>query len=816
MKKSSRIFLAIISITFTLLLNFSIGSLPPLGKFFSPYTGLWQNLVENNENENSTKLNLPGLISEVEVMIDEMGVPHIFAQNDHDLYYAQGYFTAKDRLWQMEFQTHFAAGRISEIVGEKGLESDKYQRRMGSVYGAENAMKGMASNQKNRDVLQAYSDGVNAFIQSLDPKDYPIEYKLLDYAPEEWSPIKTAFFLKNMTFVLASGSNDLYMTNILRKYGKEITDDLFPNYPFLESPIIPEGTPLDFNPVPIPPAAKEFVGQGSNYHLKESDPSIGSNNWAVSGSKTLSGMPILSNDPHLTLSLPSIWYQMQLVAPGINVYGVTMPGAPNVIEGFNQDIAWGVTNVGSDVLDWYEIKFKDASLKEYWHDNQWKKTSIRIEKIKIKNGTTVQDTVIYTHHGPVVYLEKDEPFHQNIPVGHALKWIAHEESDEMVFFYNINRAKNYEDYREALTHISSPAQNFAYADNQGNIALWVNGKFPLKYREQGKFTLDGSDPMADWQGYIPKEHNPHVLNPPRGFISSANQFSVDPSYPYYLDFEFAPSTRGRRINERLAEMEKITIDSLRNLQMDNSNLYAKEILPTLLEFVTASSSEEKKAVEIIKKWNYWNGAYEIAPTIFENWLDNIEFLIWEDDFPKTGKSPMRYPSTDRTIYMLKNQPDMSWYDNNSTKQIENRVYIIQNAFRKTLKELKEKYGEIGESWAWYHEKGTSVKHLLPGLDAFSKLDIPIGGGAGIVNATTNRTGPSWRIVVELSDSGNPKAYGLYPGGQSGNPGSPHYDDLIQPWTNGELYPLLYLKNSKEKNSRIDYHITLQNENKNER
>ncbi|MFM1912192.1 MAG: hypothetical protein RIR51_30, partial [Bacteroidota bacterium] len=209
MKTSSRLLFLIIAILFTSALNISIGPLPPLGKFLSPYQGFWQNLVEKSSDNELINLDIPGLNAEVEVVVDEMGVPHIFAQNDHDLYLAQGYFTAKDRLWQMEFQTHFAAGRISEIVGKKGLESDKYQRRMGAVYGAENAMLGMENDPKNLEVLQAYADGVNAYIESLQPKDYPVEYKLLNYAPEKWSPIKTAFFLKNMTFVLASGSNDL-------------------------------------------------------------------------------------------------------------------------------------------------------------------------------------------------------------------------------------------------------------------------------------------------------------------------------------------------------------------------------------------------------------------------------------------------------------------------------------------------------------------------------------------------------------------------------------------------------------------------------
>ncbi|MFC0184924.1 penicillin acylase family protein [Pseudarcicella hirudinis] len=389
-------------------LNRTWGVVPPIGKFLSPFEGFWVNAEASYKDAptmNEDKLQIPNLQGEVTVLYDENGVPHVFAQNDHDLYLAQGYLTAKDRLWQMEFQTHFAAGRISEIVGDKALESDRYQRRMGAVYGAEKSLSGMNENPQAKLSLDAYSEGVNAYINSLSPREYPVEYKLLGYAPEAWSPLKSALFLKNMSFVLASGTDDLRMTNILRKYGKEVTEDLFPNYPSKESPIIPEGTKIDFQPLPLPPAPHDFTGIGSMNPQPERDKGIGSNNWAVSGSKSATGLPLLANDPHLTLSLPSIWYQMQLVSPGINVYGSTMPGSPSVIIGFNQDVAWGVTNVGADIIDWYQVKFRDKSMNEYWHDGKWKKTSKRIEVIKVKGKPDVIDTVLYTHHGPVVYLE---------------------------------------------------------------------------------------------------------------------------------------------------------------------------------------------------------------------------------------------------------------------------------------------------------------------------------------------------------------------------------------------------------------------------
>ena len=598
------------------------------------------------------------------------------------------------------------------------------------------------------------------------------------------------------------------MTNILRKYGREVAEDLFPNYPFQESPIIPVGSPVDFKPVPIPAAPADFTGLGSSMTTPEKDPNIGSNNWAVSGNKTVSGLPILANDPHLTLSLPSIWYQMQLVAPGVNVYGSTMPGTPNVIIGFNKNVAWGVTNVGSDVLDWYQVKFKDASKKEYWHDGKWKKTTMRIETFKIKGKKDMVDTIFFTHHGPVVYLSHEKPFRSNIPVGHALRWIAHEKSQELTTFYQLNRAKNYEDYKKALTFYSAPAQNFVFASNEGDIALWVNGKFPLKSKLQGKYLLDGTDAAADWQGFIPQAHNPHVKNPERGFVSSANQFSTDPSYPYYLGWQYAPSERGRRINERLAVMEKITMDSLRGLQNDNFNIRARELLPLLFAQVKSPNAAQSKALAALKSWNLVNSPESVGATIFENWVSTLQSCLWDDEFTTDEKVPMSRPSMDRTIQLIKSEPAARWWDDTKTPAKESMSDIVMKSLQANLDTLVKQHGPQGPEWAWYKHKQTGVRHLIPGMDALSRLNIPIGGGGTIVNATTTKTGPSWRLVVELSKEGKPRAYGVYPGGQSGNPGSSHYDDLIDTWAKGELKPLLYLESPDQKSNRLRKKITL--------
>jgi penicillin amidase len=812
---------AFLTLTVTILLcyalNRSWGSAPAFGSFLNPFTGFWVNGEKpiSGMNATETSLQIPGLQDEVTVEYDELGIPHIFAKNNHDLYLAQGYVTAKDRLWQMEFQTHYAAGRLTEVVGDKALEQDRFQRRMGSVYGAENSLAGMIEDPKGKESLEAYSDGVNAYISQLKPREYPVEYKLLGYAPEKWLPIKSALFLKNMSFVLASGTDDLRMTNILRKYGKQTAEDLFPNYPFVESPIIANGTPQDFTPLALPKSPTDFVGIASSKATVERDKGIGSNNWAVSGEKSATGLPILANDPHLTLSLPSIWYQVQLTSPDVNVYGSTMPGTPNVIIGFNKDIAWGVTNVGADVVDWYEVKFKDATKKEYFHNGQWKKITTRIEKYKVKNGVDVIDTVLYTHHGPIVYMDDEKPLKKNIPTGHALRWIAHDKSQELTTFYELNRAKNYDDYTKALTHYSAPAQNFVFASNQNDIALWVNGKFPLKAREQGKYILDGTDKTADWNAFIPAAHNPHMKNPTRGFVSSANQSSTDPSYPYYINWEFAPSERGRRINDRLGKMPngKATVDSLRMLQNDNFNLKAFDFLPTMLSYVKTPSTVQLPAIKSLSAWKFNNDPDEIAPTIFKVWSDLFYEAIWKDEFGYDENVPMKYPTSDRTLRLMQNDPKSKWFDDVSTK---NKVETVEELASKTLSAAMDslntwRESSMGSTWAWSEHKSTDIRHLLDlggSLKAWSKNDVKIGGGGSVVNATTERTGPSWRMIVQLGKDNSTKGFGVYPGGQSGNPGSPHYDDMIETWRKGELNELLFLKNKEEKSDRIKNTVKL--------
>ena len=796
-------------LTLVWVLNTKQGALPPFGPLLSPYRGFWQNGEAPGDFPARQTLALAGLRQPVTVRYDDRRVPHVFAQNDHDLYFAQGYLTARDRLWQMEFQTHVAAGRLAEILGPARLETDRFFRRMGLPFGAANSLKVMRANPTTRTVLESYSAGVNAYIGQLTPATLPFEYKLLDYRPEPWQPLKCALLLKYMAWDLSGRTDDLRMSNVLRKYGPAVVKDLFPDYPTREDPIVPVGTPLDFTPLPVPAAPSSFEAAAAMQQLRaEPDAELGSNNFALSGLKSASGYPLLANDPHLQLNLPSIWYQIQLSAPGVNVYGVTIPGAPAVIIGFNENVAWGVTNVAADVLDFYQLKFRDNTRRAYWHGGRWKPVRRVVERIKVRGQPDRLDTVLYTHHGPVVYDKAEKPFLPQTPIAHALRWTAHDGANEIQTFYQLNRARTYADYTTALASYGSPAQNFIFANNEKDVAIWPNGRFPLKWRDQGKFILDGTDPAHDWSGWIPQAHNPHVKNPARGFVSSANQFSAGPDYPYYLNWTYANYERGHRINQCLAAMTQATPDSLRQLQNDVLDLNAQRMLPRLLALVSDPASEpplpaaspEAQVLAELRRWPYQYTADAIGPSVFNLWYNNLVKRLWDDDFPSSPLGPaLRYPGRDRTNNLLLSEPNSPWVDDRRTPTRETLPELARLSLRFATDSLTRKFGPLSTKWRWANQKSTDILHLLQ-LPGFGEMDVDCGGGAGIVNATSERNGPSWRMVVALGPQ--VRAYGVYPGGQSGNPGSPYYNNLLETWRVGQLDELVFLRSAAEANARV--------------
>ena len=809
--------LVTIGVIFVLNTQLSIGPTksPKLGYFLSPQHGFWKNAEKVNTNFDAT-LVANELKGEVDVYLDDRLVPHIYADHDEDAYFVQGYLHAKFRLWQMDFQTRVAAGRLSEIAGADKLPIDRFFRRLGMVYGAEKTEENInASNPVMKATVDAYTAGVNAYLKQLAPEDLPFEFKLMNYQPEQWTPKKTYLFLMFMSYDLTgrSATTDLQLTNTRDFLGYDLFNKLYTNLQDSLDPIIPKGTVYQKpSIVPIKPANADsnylFHSSSVASNVQEApdapNKNNGSNNWAVSGSKTKSGRPILCSDPHLGLNLPSLWYEIQITTPTHSTYGASFPGSPAVIIGFNDSLAWGVTNAGRDVLDYYELKFKDSTENEYWFNGEWKSVTKRKEVIKVKDSADVIEEIPMTHWGPAMYdahYQNPQSKGRNL----AVKWTAHNASTGVETFYQLNRAKNYDDYIKAISLWTCPGQNFVLATKSGDIAIKQQGSFVARWERQGDFIMPGQDSAYDWQGIIPIAENPTIKNPVRGFVSSANQKPTEVTYPYYLGTASSfPLYRGISVNKQLSAMSLITPQDMQALQTNNYNVFAATARPALMKYIQTDklSTNAKRMVEELTHWNLFNEEGSKGITVFKIIWDSVEQAVWGDEL---AGSPIPLTKPDDYVILDQMLKDSNWSiaDDIRTKdKIENfkdQVTLgVENATKKLL--ALEKENKI--TWALF--KATRVLHLTK-IPALSRMNLPIGGGMNIINATTDVHGPSWRMIVHLTDE--IEAYGLYPGGQSGNPGSPYYDSFVDYWAAGKYYRLLFL--SKEKltqNDRTKWHI----------
>ena len=779
---------------------------PPFGKFLSPQHGLWQN-AENANADFTTSFSFPQLKGKVNVYLDDRLVPHVFAEQEHDVYFVQGYLHAKFRLWQMELQTHAAAGRASEIIGEKALTHDREFRRLGIGYAAEISLKEMEADPTTKASCDAYTAGVNAYINTLTEAQLPIEYKLIGYQPEPWTNLKTALFLKYMSYDLAAHDDDMEMTNAKSYFSPADFNLLYPSKQDSLDPIIPKGTVYAAPKVMVKQPATVDSVYFQNKDLlvmqeEKPDPENGSNNWVVAGSKTKSGAPILCNDPHLGLNLPSLWFEMQLSTPAFNVYGATFPGAPSVIIGFNDDVAWGVTNGGRDVRDYYEIKFKDDSRSEYWFDSAWKKTEFRIESIKVKDQPDYVDTVAYTVFGPVMY---DKSFSGNRAANnkyYAVRWKAHDPSKELLTFNMLNHAKNYSDYLAAVTNMHTPGQNFAFAAKNGDIAMRTQGEWPAKWKGQGDFIMPGTDSSYIWQGMIPQDEIPFQYNPQRGFVSSANQKPADSTYPYYLGRDYPPY-RGFIINRKLTGMNAITPQDMMAMQTNNYDVFAEMATPVFLKNINESKLDEseKKYLDILKNWDLNNEVNATGPTVFFLLWNSFDSVVLNDEFKK-APPVIAHPFESSLLDGILRDSSYKFLDNIETAQKETLADDVTAAFKTAVQQLKTVESEGRLPWAKY--KATRINHLTK-LAPFSRLNLPVGGGSHCINAAKENHGPSWRMIVSLAAT--TEAWGVYPGGQSGNPGSRFYDNFIDQWAAGKYYPLWMMKAGEEKDSRVKWKMS---------
>ena len=758
-------------------LSKGISNIPPLGNLLNPYSGVVQN---EKDSKLSGEVKLNGCLAPIDVFYDERNVPHVFAQNDHDMYLAQGYITAKDRLWQMDFISYTSAGRLSEILGKDYLKYDRLQRRIGILSSAESTLKLVEKNPETKLALDAFTSGVNAYIAELDSKTAPFEYKLLDYNPEKWTNLKSVLIMKYISAMLAGYEEDISMTHMYAALGRKEFQKLFPEHQSLDGDSL--NPKMDAEPY------ADYIDQGflnnkvavaaSSYN-----PRLGSNNWAVNGTKSKTGNPILCNDPHLGLMLPSIWYEIQLSSKTTNVYGVSIPGTLGVIIGFNDKIAWGVTNGATDDKDWYKLQVKDDYIT-YKMDDEWLKTQKRIENIKIKGQKTFVDTVYSTIHGPIVF---DDRFEQDPDAKNlALKWSLHEPTNEFLTFLHLNKAKNYDDFKESVSHYQCPVQNFVYASSDNTIAIHHQGLLYEKWNGQGRFVMDGSKKSHLYKKSIPSSDLPQLLNPENGYVFSANNFPEYAAPPSYMNGNYS-EVRAYHIQKKLDEKKKFSIDDMKKMQFDNENAVAAIILPELLLTLNNDIGKDAKAqktIQILNQWNYQFDQNSIAANFFDKWWKELELLTWDE--LKSRDYFLRYPDPSVLIKLIKTEKESVYFDRKDTKKTETFQDISRQAFSNVLKSFENK--------TWGNINNVKITHLSQ-IEALSVFNMHLGGHPDAINATSENWGPSWRMIVELGDK--PKAYGIYSGGQSGNPGNKNSQEFIKPWSEGKYYTLNYYSNYGE-------------------
>lgn len=714
--------------------------------------------------------NIEGLAGPLKVSVDSFGVPIIYANSEADAYFMQGYLTARDRLWQMDFMARIAAGRLSEILGPDQLETDRYLRRIGMVTAAQAAASVMMANDTTRSMLLAYCSGVNQWIKSLPTGKLPIEFKMLGYRPEPWSPFRAALILKLMCLDLTGYSEDIERTAILRKIGPERYAQIFPMYPDPQAPIIPGGSQNIQAPLPLPPDTS-FLADAliAPFDLPGASPFNGSNNWAVDGTRSTTGFPVLCNDPHLRLSLPPIWYEAAISCGEMLVHGVSIPGTPGIIIGFNKNVAWGLTNASRDVWDWYAVNL-DPKAGTILLDGKQQPVTYRLDTILVKGGNTVIDTVWETPFGPVVY---DPSFRkEDKPVWLALHWQAHTASNEPMFFYQMNHARNRQDCINALPWFETPAQNVIFADTAG-IGICQAGTHLVRPQWHGVFILDGTRSSTLLSHRIPAGHNPQTHQSTTGFLFSANQHPTDSVYPYPV-YGIFDHCRGRRIQQCLRTSACFLPEQVRDIQSDVVSLKALEASRLLFRHLLS----ESYPAEIINAWKAWYAdscpylARHTMPTLCEFFCDSLMKLVW-DDWQVPGK--IIRPDETVTFRMLTEHADAWYVDRPGTARLELVSELIVSAFEGALQHWNA-MPETERFWGEYMQ--VRLQHYTR-LPVWGHTWKGKSGSPDCINALGSTHRPSVRFSVVLGP--HPWAWIHLPGGQSGYPASPQYIDQLDLW-----------------------------------
>ncbi len=794
----------------------------------------------------SGEIAVPGLGAEVEVVRDEYGVPQVYADTTDDLFYAQGFVHAQDRFFEMDFRRHVTAGRLSELLGRDALETDMFIRTMGWRRVAEQELSLLSP--ETLSYLEAYSAGVNAYIDSHSPSQMSLEYTVLaanglDYTPEEWTPTDSVAWLKAMAWDLRGNMTEEVDRAIASaRLSREEIDYLYPRYPYeRHQPIVTQGGVVDgvFEQdargsntrkparAPLPPelvdslerlneklaAMPDLVGKGSG---------VGSNSWVVDGEHSTTGAPILANDPHLAPSVPGIWYQMGLhcrelsEACPFQTAGFTFAGMPGVIIGHNQEIAWGFTNLGPDVVDLFLERVQGTS---YRYDSELRPLTVRQETIEIfGEDEPVTFLVRSTEHGPLlsdvsqelstvganVTVEDDAPLRGN-GYAVALSWTALTPTRTADAIFMIDRATSWDEFRAAAKEFAAPSQNMVYADREGHIGYQAPGLIPIrKSGNTGDYPVEGWRSSNDWTGnYVPFDALPSVLDPEDGIITTANQAVVDPDYSFYIGDDWSYGYRSQRILDLLQVKERLSVDDMARIQLDARNGFAPTFVPYLTD-ILLPSPYLAAGQRVLEEWDFQQAADSPAAAYYNAvWRETLALTfhdeLQESVWPDGG---------DRWFEVMRNllaDPQNPWWDDVETEAVvETRDDILLTAMSQARDELTRLQARRSEEWSWGHLHQMDLEHQSLGQSdigllrwLFNRGGYEVGGGDSLVNATgwTAPRGyavdwaPSMRMVVSLADFDDSRWINLT--GVSGHAFNRHYVDQTDLWVEGEMLPWFF-------------------------
>ncbi|SFJ84171.1 penicillin acylase family protein [Thermoflavimicrobium dichotomicum] len=747
---------------------------------FSGLTGYW--FLAKRLPQQSGEIHIKGLQDSVNVWRDQQGVPHIEAKNVHDLFKVQGYITAQDRLFQMDLSRRQASGELSEVIGNKTVNQDRFFRTLGLRRAAEASYSRYPKEYQT--YLQDYADGVNAFIEQAKAEgNLPIEFTILGYEPKPWTPLDSLTIGKYMAYDLGGHwEGQAFRSYLLQKFPKEKAMDLFPAYPAQAPDIIEK---LQTHSVDI---AKSFAFAVTPHEFN------GSNNWVISGKKSASNKPLLANDPHLGLATPAIWYETHLKAPSFEVSGVIFAGVPGIIVGHTRHIAWGVTNVGPDVQDLYIEKRNPKNKNQFLYQGKWENAKIIHERIKVKDGKDIVLTVQVTRHGPII---SEFAHHQKPDTAIALKWTALEPTTELQAVLLFPRSKNWNEFKQALTYFHAPAQNFVFASTDGTIAYRANGKIPIRKKGDSMLPVPGWTDEYEWKGYIPWDELPTLVNPQQGWIATANNRVVDQQYPYHLTHTWAEPYRQQRIIEVLNQKEKLTVEDMRKLQVDSFNLQAKEFLPLFIQQWEKQQSRlraiDQQALQLLKKWNYQDDKELGAPLVFHILMKKIPAVLFQGQIePEMDKL---FDGKDAIVSQLIRN-DAQGKPGPWIREKGGLANVLLEAFQKTNDHIAQLQGSDPSKWKWGTFHQISFAHPLAAVKPldllFNPASAPLSGshvtvGAAGWDAQTGQVnhGASWRTVVDLSKP--EESWNVVGPGQSGQVLSPWYDNQIDDWINGRQH-----------------------------